>query len=176
MKKDLEFSKERNPRGIPQAPFINSVEEYVDTVDDASTLLMQLQELYQKYQLMQTATQQRLANLERTIPDLRKSVDCLLFVQHKHTGFDTRYELNDTVYAKARIENIESVWLWLGANVMLEYPLEEGRDLLQEKLRDATDNQLRCQEDLEFLRENLTTVEVNTARVINWRVSKKRET
>lgn len=175
MKKDLEFPEVKNPRGIPQAPFIASVEDYADNPEDASMLLSKLQELFQKYQLMQAATQQRANSLDRKIPDLRHSLEALLFIQSKYTAFDTRYELNDTVFAKARVEPVESVWLWLGANVMLEYSVEDGRNLLQIKLQDAIDDQLRCKEDLEYLRENITTVEVNTARVINWRVGKQRQ-
>ena len=44
---------------------------------------------------------------------------------------DMHFELTDSVYAKAKVKDAESVYLWLGANVMLEYPLEEARALLE---------------------------------------------
>ncbi len=40
------------------------------------------------------------------------------------------YSLADHVYAKGRIQNVEMVGLWLGANVMLEYSVEEATELL----------------------------------------------
>lgn len=40
------------------------------------------------------------------------------------------FAISDQAYAKAKIPVTDSVNLWLGANVMLEYPLEEARALL----------------------------------------------
>jgi len=40
------------------------------------------------------------------------------------------FAISDQVFAKAKVPVTNSVNLWLGANVMLEYPLEEARDLL----------------------------------------------
>ena len=59
---------------------------------------------------------------------------------------------------------------------MLEYPLDEARDLLTEKLSKAKQSLKEVNEDLEFLREQITTMEVNTARVYNWDVKKRRAT
>ena len=49
----------------------------------------------------------------------------------------TNYELNDTLYNKAEIniKNLDSVYLWLGAEVMLEYKLDEAVELLNERLK-----------------------------------------
>ena len=35
------------------------------------------------------------------------------------------FEVSEGIYSQARIEETDSVCLWLGANVMLEYSLEE---------------------------------------------------
>lgn len=124
--------------------------------------------------------------------DSKKVSRCYLFIifslstsklinyHHKYTqdsgeSFVTSYELNDTVYAKAEITPGKTVYLWLGANVMLEYTIEEAVKLLQERLDTAKKTLKTCEEDLEFLRENITTMEVNTARVYNWDVQKRRE-
>ncbi|GMM53122.1 tubulin-binding prefolding complex subunit [Starmerella bacillaris] len=170
----LEFPDYRNPRGIPQAPFIDSVDDLCKDIEDASELVSELQQLFQKYQLMQAATTQRSRGLESKIPDLRKSLESVEFLMQQKSQFKTRYELNDTVYATAVVDPVDTVWLWLGANVMLEYPISEAETLLKTKLEDATSGLEKCTEDLEFLRENITTVEVNTARVINWRVTKSK--
>ncbi|EXX79832.1 Pac10p [Rhizophagus irregularis DAOM 197198w] len=57
---------------------------------------------------------------------------------------------------------------------MLEYTLQEAKELLENKL-DTNQNALKnVLEDLEFLREQVTTMEVNIARVYNWDVKRRR--
>ena len=58
---------------------------------------------------------------------------------------------------------------------MLEYPLEEAVELLTNKLDAAERNVKGIIEDLEFLREQITVMEVNTARVYNYDVRRRRE-
>ncbi len=58
---------------------------------------------------------------------------------------------------------------------MLEYPLEEAVELLANKLDAAEHNVKGIIEDLEFLREQITVMEVNTARVYNYDVRRRRE-
>lgn len=48
------------------------------------------------------------------------------------------------------------MYLWLGANVMLAYPIDEAETMLGEKLRAAESSLNNCEEDLEFLREQIT--------------------
>jgi len=47
------------------------------------------------------------------------------------------FAISDQVFAKAKVPVTDSVNLWLGANVMLEYPLDEARDLLASHERQA---------------------------------------
>lgn len=58
---------------------------------------------------------------------------------------------------------------------MLEYTLEEAVELLTNKLDAAERNLKGVVEDLEFLREQITVMEVNTARVYNYDVRRRRE-
>ncbi len=37
------------------------------------------------------------------------------------------YELAESVFAKTKVSNVRSVNLWLGADVMVEYPLAEAK-------------------------------------------------
>ena len=84
------------------------------------------------------------------------------------------------------------------ANVMLAYPLAEAESLLDSKLDVAESSLSNCEEDLDFLREQITvstcplevfgsllfprlvltvrqTMEVATARVYNWDVGQRRK-
>ena len=61
------------------------------------------------------------------------------------------------------------------ANVMLSYKIPAAISLLRSKLESAQGSLENVIEDLEFLREQITVMEVNTARVYNWDVKRRRE-
>lgn len=134
--------------------------------------------MIQKYRYMESSTASRLASINDKIPDIRKTLEMTRFLKEKSNNgeeLETNYELNDTLYAKAVVEPNNKVFLWLGANVMLEYTTDEAIELLDGKLKTSLETKKICEEDLEFLRENITTMEVNTARVYNWDVQKRQE-
>ena len=57
---------------------------------------------------------------------------------------------------------------------MLEYTIDEANTVLGEKLTTANKSLVIVEEDLLFLREQITTMEVNIARVYNYEVMMKR--
>ncbi|KAJ5439432.1 Prefoldin subunit 3 [Penicillium daleae] len=160
-----------NPRGIPVAPFIDNVSDYVSSRDEVESTLRSFQEMISKYQFMEVNTQRRGQGLREKIPDIKKTLEMVRFLKlrkeaNPDTDLETNFELNDTLYA---------LYLWLGANVMLAYPLDEAENMLAEKLTAAESSLAHCEEDLEFLREQITTLEVATARVYNWDVVQRRK-
>jgi hypothetical protein len=46
--------------------------------------------------------------------------------------------------------------MWIKANVMLSYPIDEAEELLSSKLAAAKQNLANCEEDHDFLREQIT--------------------
>ncbi|KAK5135184.1 peptide chain release factor 1 [Meristemomyces frigidus] len=167
-----------NPRGIPFAPFVDKVEDYVSSRDEVEGALKSFQEMISKYQFMESNTQRRAAGLKDKIPDIQKTLDTVRFLTTRKEDADpleSFFELNDTLFAKASIPRTEEVYLWLGANVMLAYPLPEAESLLDSKLEVAESSLSNCEEDLDFLREQITTMEVATARVYNWDVGQRRK-
>ena len=56
----------------------------------------------------------------------------------------------------AEIPPTDEVYLWLGANVMLAYPIDEAEELLEGRLKAAQQSLSNCEEDLDFLREQIT--------------------
>jgi len=58
---------------------------------------------------------------------------------------------------------------------MLSYKIPAAISLLRSKLEAAQTTLNNTTEDLEFLREQLTIMEVNTARVYNWDVKRRRQ-
>ncbi|KAF1839559.1 prefoldin subunit 3 [Decorospora gaudefroyi] len=167
-----------NPRGIPKAIFIDKVEDYVTDRSQVESTINSFKEMISKYQFMQTNTQRRAAGLKDKIPDIQKTLETVRFLKSRKDDADpleTTFELNDTLYAKAEVPPTDDVYLWLGANVMLAYPIPEAEQLLQSKLSTAKQSLSTCEEDLDFLREQITTLEVAFARVYNWDVAQRRK-
>ncbi|KAA8899248.1 Prefoldin subunit domain-containing protein [Sphaerosporella brunnea] len=182
---DSKVNRDSNPRGIPVAPFVEDVESFVSSRSEIEPNLKKFQEMIAKYQFMEINTQRRAAGLKDKIPDIRKTLETVQFLIARGGGgvedvekksFDTTFELNDTLYAKATIDGstTDEVYLWLGANVMLAYPIEEAKMLLEGKLSAALESLKNCEEDMDFLRQQITTLEVNTARLYNYEVTLKR--
>lgn len=108
---------------------------------------------------MQQNTQRRAAGLKDKIPDIQKTLETVRFLRSRKEDaepLETTFELNDTLYAKAEVPPTDEVYLWLGANVMLAYPIPEAEELLQSKLSTAKHSLSTCEEDLDFLREQIT--------------------
>ncbi|KAJ1645859.1 hypothetical protein LPJ64_002614 [Coemansia asiatica] len=167
---------EANPRGIPKSPFVDNVEEYLKT-DTVEATLRKFTEAASKYKFMENSKLQQRSGLEQKIPEIKKTlamVEYLTEQRKSNSPTKTLFEVNDTLYAHAVIPPTKAVNLWLGANVMLEYTLEEAQELLSSKLEIAEKNLEEASEDLEFLRDQITTMEVNTARVYNWDVKQRR--
>lgn len=186
-----------NPRGIPTFPFMTSIASYVSTPADVEPTLRRFQEMIGKYQFMEANVQKRAAGLKEKIPEMEKTLSTVQFLrktrhqqqQQRSEGkldedgdegvadLETTFSLCDTLYAKAKIaaKEIDEVYLWLGANVMVAYPLEEAEEMLKGRVEKARESSKACEEDMEFLRVQITTVEVATARVYNWDVVEKRK-
>ena len=79
------------------------------------------------------------------------------------------------VYADATIPPTDKVCLWLGANVMLEYSLDDAEDLLKKNCESAEKNLGQIAFDLDYLRDQMTITEVTMARLYNWDVKRKKE-
>lgn len=148
-----------NPRGIPYAPFVDKVEDYVASRAEVEATLKNFQEMISKYQFMEVNTQRRAVGLKDKIPDIQKTLDTVRFLKTRKPGsepIETIFELNDTLFAKALVPPTEEVYLWLGANVMLAYPIPEAEQLLDVKLATAKLSLTSCEEDMDFLREQIT--------------------
>ena len=72
--------------------------------------------------------------------------------------------------ATPRCRAVPQVCLWLGANVMLEYPRDEAILLLDDNLKNAKAALVTLVDDMGYLRDQITVTEVNMARVFNWDV------
>ena len=96
---------------------------------------------------------------------------CMLKAKHEggdDKSMNTNFLLADNIWAKAKIPNTTgNVGLWLGANVMVEYTYVEAVKLLGANLGSAEAKIAETEADLDFLKDQLTTTEVNLARIYN---------
>ncbi|KAG8553683.1 hypothetical protein GDO81_003512 [Engystomops pustulosus] len=164
--------------GIPEAVFVEDVESFMKKPgnETADVVLKRLDEQYQKYKFMELNLSQKKRRLKGQIPEIKQTLEILKHMQKKKGTTDpmeTRFLLADNLYCKASVPPTDKVCLWLGANVMLEYDIDEAQALLEKNLSTATRNLNSTAEDLDFLRDQFTTTEVNMARVYNWDVKRR---
>jgi prefoldin subunit 5 len=65
---------------------------------------------------------------------------------------ETDFILAHNLYARAEIPPTDKVSLWLGANVMLEYTLDEADGLLSKNLAQANKTMDQTDVELDFLK------------------------
>lgn len=150
--------------------FINDVETFMKGKEVTPTL-QSLDERLQKYRFLEVNLLQKRARLRRQLPDFEKSIEVIKLLETKEE-LNTHFLMSSQLYSKARIPPTDHVGLWLGANVMLEYPLDEAKALLSKNQSTSLSNLKQIDEDLEFLRDQITTSEVNLARIYNWNVKR----
>jgi len=167
----------KTSQGIPEAEFIEDVDAYMKkkSSETPEEVVNSLNELYSKYKFMETSLNTKKTRLQRQIPDIEQTLEMLKHLKAKKEAkedMDTDFLLTEQVYCKAKVPPTEKVCLWLGANVMLEYPLDEAEALLSKNLAAAKRNVDQLNVDLDFLRDQVTTTEVSMARVHNWKVKR----
>jgi len=139
---------------------------------------LRVQELYSKYKFIEMRLANSKANLKGKMPEIKKTLEVLKFLKAKaddDKAYVTNFELAPNILAKAKLQKVDSVNLWLGANVMMEFTFDEAEKLLSGNLETATVNLSRVDEQLGFLRDQITTTEVNMARVYNHEVRMRRQ-
>ncbi|XP_075478492.1 prefoldin subunit 3 [Primulina tabacum] len=165
-------------RGIPAAAFVEDVQTYLSQSNlDVNSALAFLQERLQQYRVVEMKLLAQQRDLQAKIPDIEKCLDAVATLQaNKDTGQEiiADFEISEGIYSRARVENTDSVCLWLGANVMLEYSREEAATLLQKNLENAKASLEVLVADLLFLRDQVTITQVTIARVYNWDVHQRR--
>ena len=117
-------------------------------------------------------------DLQENIPDIKKcleTVEALLAKQDIGEETIVDFEVAKGIYSQARIEATNLIYLWLGANVMLEYSCDEALDLLKKNLDNANVGLGAIMEYLQLLRDQVNITEVTIARVYNWDVHQRRK-
>lgn len=118
----------------------------------ADKVLQRLDEQHSKYKLMEHNINVRRAKLRYQVPDLEKTIEAVDVLRKQTENKETRFLLSEQVFMKATVPPTKRVCLWLGANVMLEFPLDEAEVLLKQNMQSADENLMCLEHDLDFLR------------------------
>lgn len=156
------------------------IESYMKKEGTAEAALEKLNRLYNAFKFIEQRLTQKKTKLKIKLPEIEKTYRSLVQMEEQSKlgePLTTHYELAQSIFAKAKINVHENdkVCLWLGASVMLEYPRAEAIDLLSTQLSDAKQALATVIDDMGFLRDQITTTEVNMARVFNWDVKERRK-
>mmetsp|Transcript_114723 Transcript_114723/g.161089 ORF Transcript_114723/g.161089 Transcript_114723/m.161089 type:complete len:196 (-) Transcript_114723:45-632(-) len=166
---------EDNKRGIPEAIFIENVEELCKD-REPTQVVGRLQDLHSKYQYMQSSLTAQRSSLKTKLPDISAALEVVEHLVSKSSEASEdeptqyTYQLAENIWSKASAPPSKTVCLWLGANCMLEYTLDEALDLLKTNETNARTTLSSLEEDMAFLRDQITTTEVNIARTHNYGV------
>ena len=156
---------------IPKVVFIDNIEAWVEKYTD-DALFAKMNELYQKYKFMEQNLHRQRQSLYVKLPDIKKTLEMVAMLKTRHESEDkeisTNFLLSDNIWAKAKVPNTNGkVGLWLGANVMVEYSFAEAIGLLGKNLVNAEAKIKETEDSIDFLKDQLTTTEVNLARIYN---------
>ena len=183
----ITVAKSDNKADIPTALFIEDVEAFLKEsadgggveVDDKfiEGVLEIMQQEYSKFKYMEQHLVYNLRTFKTKIPEIEKTLNAVKRLKSAgddEKELDINYSLADNVWAKAHIQPNNTVYLWLGANVMLEYNYEDAISILTDNLNKAYEKAEQTRQDLAFLKNQITTSEVNIARVYNYSVRLRR--
>jgi len=180
-KDKVEVKGEREPMitSIPVVEFVDDVDAFMQLPENAANsqnVLKKMEEIYSKIKVLESNNVNNKIRLKNQIQELEKSIAMIGELKNRKAAnedMSTHFRLADHVFLKAKVKPAEKVGLWLGANVMLEYDLEEGDELLRSKKTKAEQTLKTTNTLIDSIRENVTTIEVNMARVYNWDVKRR---
>ncbi|CAI2352545.1 unnamed protein product [Caenorhabditis sp. 36 PRJEB53466] len=165
-------------RGVPKCERIVDVVKWLTknklSVEDAEEAT---REKYNRYRNVEMTMSAQKARMCGKIPEFDNNIgliDMLIAKRDANEPFVTSFKISEDVYLKAVAKKPEGVTLWVGSDLMVEYGLEEAKQMLQTNRASV---QIIADElilDMEYLKDQLTMTEVNLACIINYGVRKRR--
>ena len=158
----------KNSRGVPAMNFIENIDDWIDKFT-SSKLISYINQYINKYKFMEAQIVKSNEGLNIKIPDIEKCLETIEYLEkkEKEKPITVDYMVSNNLWAKAEVNIPDSVFLWLGANVMCEYKMDEAKALLNQNLKNAKEQVKRNNSDLEFIKDQMTIGEVNYARIYN---------
>eukprot|EP00461_Guttulinopsis_vulgaris_P001951 UN01952 len=121
--------------------------------------------------MMEAKLLQQKRSMNQKIPDIEAAINSLTYFENTDGDeVSTTFELSESAYIQAKVTKPDSVLLWLGANVMVEYSRDEAKEMLTGNLATANQSVQDLQDHLDYLKDQITVSEVNVARIHNFKV------
>ena len=160
------------PMGIPEAEFIDDIKSVAPKVEDAERIYKERTELMQKYRLLESHFLEKQQRLKRSRPEVAENLNAVrkLAALAEKGETTTRFQLSESLYSTATINSQSTVCLWLGANLMVEYPFDEAEELLAKNLAGLDAQIEEIGNNLVFLRDQIITTEVTLSRIVNYMI------
>merc|ERR1712066_1080077 len=177
---DKEATNTRQLQAIPEVEWIDDVEKYLadhGEIENARVLFANLDAQHGKYKYYEANVNAQRARCQSQVPEILSNLECIKILKKRQEADETAeqyFKVNETIYMKSEIEPTKTVGLWLGANVMLEFELEEAEELLNKNLETANTKLKNLAEDSAFLKDQMTMCEVMMARAHNYDVTSRR--
>ena len=164
----------KNSRGVPTMNFIENVDDWIDKFT-SEKLFSYINQYLNKYKFMEAQIVKSNEGLNVKVPDIEKCLETIEYLEkkEKEKPINVDYMVSNNLWAKAEVNIPDSVFLWLGANVMCEYKMDEAKTLLNQNLQNAKNQIKKNNNDLEFIKDQMTVCEVNIARIYNESVRRK---
>jgi len=113
------------------------------------------------------------------IPDIEKAIEAVEHIEKRKNedcseDMKIDFMVSNNLWAKANVPTTSTVCLWLGADIMCEFTLEEAKALLRKNLDNANTTFKNNETDLDFIKDQITVCEVNIARVYNENVKNQK--
>ena len=166
------LKNENTPTGEkPTAIFIESAQEFCER-HGTDRVLEALGAAYRKFKFTEGQFMRFKRSMLIKVPEIEKALKLIDYL--KTTGTEpiqTKFNITDGLMGEAVCEEKNVVYLWLGANTVMEYNYQEATELLQKSLDEANKNLETFTTDLEYIKDQITIMEVNFARVNNYKVS-----
>lgn len=158
-----------NTLGIPEAVFIDDIKAAAPTVEEAERLYQEKSELMQKYRLLENHLLSKVQQLKDNKPSVVENLTAVrkLELMADQGEKKTHFAISDSLYSSAVISSQSTVGLWLGANLMVEYPFSEAKNLLEDNLAHLDSQIEATNQNLSFLRDQIITTEVTLSRLVN---------
>ncbi|CAD5207888.1 unnamed protein product [Bursaphelenchus xylophilus] len=176
---ELSLDERMHAQGVPKADVIEDVPEYLKRKGlelDAAT--KEIQELYGKYKTVENAIQERRSRLLANLPDFENSLNYIETAkaakEKGKTELRMLYKLDENAYQRAKIDDLEKVVLLLGSNTFAEFTLDEAKELLTSNINGINRVMELLKEELNWVRDQITTCEVSIAHLYNYGVVQKK--
>ena len=153
-------------RGLPTVLFIEDEESFLKKTgltEEAAAL--EMRQAFTQLRSLKDQFLQRKDLFEEKLPENEKSLSMIRQLKKQKSDLSVQYELTNGIFAKAKIPKDSKVALWLGANVMLEYTLEEAEEFLQKSGADLEESLRVVNSDLKHIQDQMNILEVNINRM-----------